>query len=262
MSFAMTADGTRVHYETAGEGPLPVIFMHGWAGSGAYFDEVVTAMDLTGLRAVTLDFRGHGRSDQSDTTQDLDQIAADVLAVSDAAGADRFALVGFSMSAKFAQFVALRAPRRVLGLVLVAGSPTCEIPFPSEVHHTWVACAGQRESLRQLIAQFVAQPAPAAALDRFLDAAVTVSARALDETLTACVRTSFDVDPRVLSMPVLVVGGRSDPIFPPAALASGMRAALPHARTVFLDCSHEIPIERPHELAALLEAFVAGLGCQ
>jgi pimeloyl-ACP methyl ester carboxylesterase len=130
------------------------------------------------------------------------------------------------------------------------------------VHHQWVACAGQREPLRQLIAQFVTQPVPAAAFDRFLDNAVTVRARALDETLAACVRTSFDVDPRVLSMPILVVGGRSDPIFPPVALASGIRTALPHARTVFLDCGHEIPMERPHELAALLEAFVAGLGLE
>jgi pimeloyl-ACP methyl ester carboxylesterase len=233
--------------------------MHGWAGSGAYFDDVVAAMDLTDLRAVTLDLRGHGRSEPSDTTHDLEQTAADVLAVADAAGAERFLLVGFSMSAKFAQFVARRAPDRVLGLALLAGSPACELPFPAEMQREWVACAGDREALGQLISQFVAEPAPTAAFHRFLDDAVMVSARALDETLVACLRTSFDVDPRVLSMPVLVIGGRRDPIFPPAGLATAMRAALPHARTVFVDCGHEIPLERPQQLAALVEAFVAGL---
>jgi hypothetical protein len=34
---------------------------------------------------------------------------------------------------------------------------------------------------------------------------------------------------------------------------------LPHARRAFVDCSHDIPIERPHELAALIEAFLAGM---
>jgi pimeloyl-ACP methyl ester carboxylesterase len=32
------------------------------------------------------------------------------------------------------------------------------------------------------------------------------------------------------------------------------------ARMVILDCGHEIPLERPRELAALIEAFLAGLG--
>ena len=40
----------------------------------------------------------------------------------------------------------------------------------------------------------------------------------------------------------------------------GVIAPLPHARLALLDCNHEIPIEQPRELAALLQAFVAGLG--
>ena len=34
-----------------------LLFMHGWAGSGAYFDETLKHLDLTGLRAVTVDLR-------------------------------------------------------------------------------------------------------------------------------------------------------------------------------------------------------------
>lgn len=50
-----------------------------------------------------------------------------------------------------------------------------------------------------------------------------------------------------------------DPIFPPESLVQ-LAHDLPCARSVFLDCNHEIPSERPNELAHLIEAFVAGLG--
>lgn len=45
----------------------------------------------------------------------------------------------------------------------------------------------------------------------------------------------------------------------PDALTAAIRACVPHARTVALDCGHEIPMECPGDLAALIEAFVAGL---
>src|SRR2546427_2875753 len=38
--------------------------MHGWAGSGAYYDEMLKHLGLTGLRAITVDLRGHGGSDK------------------------------------------------------------------------------------------------------------------------------------------------------------------------------------------------------
>lgn len=115
-------------------------------------------------------------------------------AVADAESAQHFALVGFSMSAKFAQFVACMAPDRVRGLVLVGGAPAGEIPFPLELQRDWVSRAGQRDRLRDLIAQFVVRPVAPVVFERFLDDAVRVSAAALEQTLVACVRTSFSVE--------------------------------------------------------------------
>ena len=60
-------------------------------------------------------------------------------------------LVGFSMSGKFAQYVATCRPERVSGLVLVAGFQASEIPFPQEVIRDWVARAGDRERMRELL---------------------------------------------------------------------------------------------------------------
>src|SRR5712691_3158681 len=106
--------------------------MHGWAGSGSYFDETLEHLDLSRMRAITFDFRGHGDSGPGDA-YGLDDLTADVIAVADDAGADEFALVGFSMSGKFAQYVSSRYPERVLGQVLVAGCPVGELPLPPEL---------------------------------------------------------------------------------------------------------------------------------
>ena len=49
-------------------------------------------------------------------------------------------------------------------------------------------------------------------------------------------------------------------MFPPDALRAAVVAPLARARLALIDCGHEIPIEAPRELAALIEAFLAGLG--
>jgi pimeloyl-ACP methyl ester carboxylesterase len=51
--------------------------MHGWAGAGAYFDETLKYLDLTGLRAITFDLRGHGDSDKPDTGYSDERFARD-----------------------------------------------------------------------------------------------------------------------------------------------------------------------------------------
>ena len=133
MPAAMTDDGSSIAYESAGEGPPNLLCMHGWAGSGRYFDATIEQLDLTRLRAVTFDLRGHGRSDPAGDGFTLDRIAADALAVADAAGLDEFVVLGYSMGAKFAQYLASLAPERVRGLILLAGCPVGEIPLPAEL---------------------------------------------------------------------------------------------------------------------------------
>jgi pimeloyl-ACP methyl ester carboxylesterase len=59
--------------------------------------------------------------------------------------------------------------------------------------------------------------------------------------------------------PEAVVGGRRDPLVSPEVVAHLART-LPSARGICLECNHEIPMERPRELAHLVEAFVCGLG--
>ena len=93
---ARTDDGVAIAYQTRGTGPSDILLMHGWAGSGAYFDELLKYLDLSGLRVTMVDLRGHGNSDKPEGSYSLDRLAKDMLTVADAVGARRFVAVGFS----------------------------------------------------------------------------------------------------------------------------------------------------------------------
>ena len=260
MKFAQTNDGIKIAYATRGEGPLTLLFLHGWSGSGAYFDETFKYLDLTGLRAVTFDLRGHGDSDQPKQGYSDESIGQDALAVADAVQAEQFVAVGFSMSGRFAQYLSVLAPTRVRGQVLVAGCPAAPIPISEEIREDWVARAGNAVRLAEVTAMFTTRPVEPGVLAQFGRQAAKAAAVALDETLKICMHASFADRLAAIQTPTLVVGGIHDAIFTPEVLAQGVVAPLRRARLALLDSNHEIPIEQPREFAALLQAFVAGLG--
>lgn len=124
-----TDDGTRIAYETHGNGDLKIVLLHGSGGSATYWRAFVSHLNLEGLQVLAPSYRGHGHSDKPATGYALDRFAQDVLAVSDAAGAQRFVLVGFSMSGKFAQYIATTHSERVVGLALIAPVPAASFRF-------------------------------------------------------------------------------------------------------------------------------------
>lgn len=259
MPATRTDDGVTISYRVQGNGPTDLLFMHGWAGSGAYFDETLKHLDLTGLRAISVDLRGHGQSDKIETGFTLDRFARDVLAVADHVRVAKMVVVGFSMSGKFAQYVPLLAPHRVVGQVLVAPCPASKLPFPGEIQRDWVSRVGNREKLREVTAMFTSQPVKPEVLDRWADDAARVPRVALDETLNMLTSDSFVDRLESVRIPTLVVGGIHDPILTPDALRESVVTPLAGARLVLVDSNHEVPIERPSELAGLIGAFLAGL---
>jgi pimeloyl-ACP methyl ester carboxylesterase len=260
MAAVETEDGTRLSYETRGSGPPHLLFMHGWAGSGRYFDSVVEHLDVSRAAAVTFDLRSHGESDRTETGFDHEGFARDAFAVADAAGADDIVVVGFSMSGRFAQFLPLLDPERVHGLILAAGAPASEIPLPEELQTDWCGRAGDAERLLDVVTMYATEPIDAQLLERVGKAAAKVPRRALEQTLTMCTSSSFADRLGEVRVPALVVGGRHDQMFSPDYLRHGVAGPLPHARMALLDCGHEIPLEKPADLAAVIEAFLAGLG--
>ena len=64
-----TVDGVDIADTAVGTGRLAIIALHGWggAGSGRWWRELVKHLDLTGLRFIAIDLRGHGASDRPET---------------------------------------------------------------------------------------------------------------------------------------------------------------------------------------------------
>ena len=257
--MAKAPDGAALAFRVRGDGRVSLLFMHGWAGSMSYWDDLLAAIDLSGLQAITYDMRGHGDSDKAGSVT-YDSLAGDAVAVADAAGASRFVIVGFSMSAKFAQYVTSAHPDRVLGQILIAGCPACAIPFPQEVRRDWSARAGNAVRLREVTAAYINRPVSDVVLDRWARAAAVVPEHVLDESLRICTDVSIAERLPSIEVPTVIVGGLHDPIFPPSLLRDAVQPLLRGARLAFVDSNHEVPIEAPLELAAIISAFVAGLG--
>ena len=151
MPFAQSQGGVRIGYEIFGTGPFPLLLLHGWGGSASYWREMVQQMEWEGLRVIAPSYRGHGDSDKPANGYTVDQFAKDVLAVAGAAGAKRFVQVGFSMSGKFAQYIAALHRDRVLGLVLIAPVPASEFPIPAEVGKAWCDAQQNRDDFKRIL---------------------------------------------------------------------------------------------------------------
>lgn len=116
--LARSADGRRLAYCVwgAAEG-APIFYLHGLPGS-RYLRHVGDAYELARLRVVTYDRPGYGRSDRSAGRTVFDT-AADVAAIADRLGLDRFAVAGVSAGGVHALAVAAALPDRVTRCVTV-----------------------------------------------------------------------------------------------------------------------------------------------
>jgi pimeloyl-ACP methyl ester carboxylesterase len=127
--------GLTVPYVARGDSSgMPVVLLHAWGESLGCFDRLLPLLPAT-IHAVAMDQRGHGGADNPADGYTLLELADDVVAFLDAVGLTSAVLLGSSSGGYVAQQVAVRAPDRVDGLVLV-GSPRSlrgRPPFADEV---------------------------------------------------------------------------------------------------------------------------------
>jgi pimeloyl-ACP methyl ester carboxylesterase len=220
----------------------------------------VDHLNLEGLQIITPSYRGHGGSDKPTIGYTLDEFAKDVLACADTSGAQRFVLVGFSMSGKFAQYIAAVHPERVLGLVLIAPVPASEFPVPAEMAKAWCDTQHDRDAaFNQILAPFTKITVKRELTEIFLDDFAKAARVGLEETLKMCA-ASFVDRAKKIRVPALVLEGSFDPLLTPDILKATIMTQIAAARMIALPCGHEIPQEMPEQVAALMEAFVSGLG--
>ena len=116
--------GVRLAYQMFGTGPQTVLLVPGWQIAHSRVWKFQVPYLAERFRVVTFDARGSGRSDRPDTGYDHDTLAADALAVMNAAGIDRAALVGWSGGVNHAIMLAAAHPDRVTHLILINGAPS------------------------------------------------------------------------------------------------------------------------------------------
>jgi len=125
IRFCSTHDGLRLAYASLGEGPPLVRAAHFLTHLEFDLDSPVWSPWLDELsrdrRLLRYDARGCGLSDRTDAPLSLDAWVSDLEAVIDAAGLERFALLGCSQGAAVSIAYAVRHPQRVSALVLLGG---------------------------------------------------------------------------------------------------------------------------------------------
>jgi class 3 adenylate cyclase len=122
IRFCTTSDGVRIAYATVGQGP-PLVKAANWLNHLEFdWESPIWGHLMRGLAEnrllVRYDERGTGLSDRQVEDTSFERWVSDLGAVVDAAGLDRFALLGISQGGPVAIAYAIQNPERVSHLIL------------------------------------------------------------------------------------------------------------------------------------------------
>lgn len=123
MSTITTNDGTRLYYKDWGKGPV-VMFSHGWPLNADAWDGQMLFLVQNGFRTIAHDRRGHGRSSQPSSGNDMNTYADDLAAVIEELDVHDVTLVGHSTGGgEVARYIGRHGTSRVAKAVLIAAVP-------------------------------------------------------------------------------------------------------------------------------------------
>jgi pimeloyl-ACP methyl ester carboxylesterase len=256
------SDGAQICYRAAGDGPVTLLFLHGWGGNGTgtFWNDTLAHLDPAGMRLILADLRGHGRSEPVRHGFTTERFADDMFEVADHASTTELVVVAFSMSGRWAQWMACDRPERVRAQILIGPAPAIALPLTEELLDEWIRARATRESFDTFVGQFTKAPLGPGTVDEYYASVQSTPELSLRESYRMCTHPGFSDRLVTIRARTLVVAGAHDPMLPPDFLREAIVRTMPAARLAILDCGHEIPLEQPRETAALIQAFVAGLG--
>jgi non-heme chloroperoxidase len=125
MPIFTTSDGVQIFYKDWGpKNAQPVVFHHGWPLSSDDWDNQLMFFLAQGYRVIAHDRRGHGRSTQTDTGNDMDTYAVDLIQLAKSLDLKNAIHVGHSTGGgEVARYVARAEPGRVAKAVLMSAVP-------------------------------------------------------------------------------------------------------------------------------------------
>ena len=231
MSTITTKDGTEIFYKDWGpKTAQAIVFHHGWPLSSDDWDNQMMVFLGHGFRVIAHDRRGHGRSSQTGTGNEMDTYAADVIELAAALDLKGAIHIGHSTGGgEVAHYVARAEKGRVSKAVLIGAVPPIMVKsdknpggLPIEVFD------GFRSALVANRAQFyVDVPAgpfygfnrPGAkvsqgVIDNWWRQGMQGGAKAHYDCIKAFSETDFTEDLEKIDVPVLVMHGSDDQIVP------------------------------------------------
>lgn len=128
----------------------PVVLLHGFPQTSWSWHHQLDTLGAAGMRALAFDQRGYSPGARLPEVGDyhLDELVADVVAVADAEGCERFDLVGHDWGAAVAWAVAERHPARVRSLTAVS------VPHPAAFSRALAGGDGDQASRSSYIEVF------------------------------------------------------------------------------------------------------------
>jgi pimeloyl-ACP methyl ester carboxylesterase len=247
-----------------------LVFMPFLGGSEREWSRVIGFLGSR-YRCACIDMPGFGSAAEISgysVTQMVDHVTTILLGLD----IGPFVLVGHSMSGKVAAVAARRwqdgdeALKQLRGIILVASSPPSPEPISKSKRESMMKSLGRDGTRSRTQAEKYLRDnlAGSSVPQDLLDSAVTDVLRANPDAWDAWLLdgSKEDWSDRVgaLDLPALIVAAEQDEDL---GAALQMAKVLPHFPSgrleVIPECGHLVPIERPHELANLIEDFMASL---
>jgi len=271
MTTIKTSDGTEIYYKDWGEGPV-VTFSHGWPLNADAWDGQMLFLAQNGFRVVAHDRRGHGRSSQASSGNDMNGYADDLAAVIETLGLKHATLVGHSTGGgEVARYIGRHGTRRVAKAVLVAAVPPIMLQsganpegLPMEVFDKIRAgVAGDRSQYyRDLAIAFYGANRPGAkvsqgTLDQFWLWSMQAGAKNAYESIKAFSETDFTEDLKKFDIPTLVMHGEDDQIVPVKDSAKKSARLIKGAKEIYYPgAPHGLTATHQDQVNADLLAFI------
>ena len=259
---AVDVNGLSLHFERLGAGP-PVLLLAGMASDSASWEPVLAPLAAR-FEVIVPDNRCTGRTRPSPIETSRELMLDDTVALLDALGLARVAVVGHSMGAMLGWALAARAPERVAALVPMAGLPNAP-RARAELFATLARLrrdVDEAEWFRLLFQLLFAAPFfdDGDAVDEAVETALAYPHKQSPEAFArqAAGLASFLEPPDLAAIdcPVRPIVGELDALLPPAAYAAFLAAHGFGAPTVIEGAAHALHWERP---GAVVEGVIAGV---